>query len=130
MPKENQKGGRPPFEPTDEDRQFVTKAVGYGLTYEQVASLITNPQTGNPLNRETLAKHFPEELEAGKSEAALKVSRTAYRLAVSGETPAMTMFWLKTQCGWRETTHLDHSSSDGTMTPPNRIELVTPDDDS
>jgi hypothetical protein len=30
------------------------------------------------------------------------VMQTAFKMAVSGKTPAMTMFWLKTQAGWKE----------------------------
>jgi hypothetical protein len=35
---------------------------------------------------------------------------------MEGNTSA-AMFYLKTQAGWRETQHIDHTSSDGTMSP-------------
>lgn len=43
---------------------------------------------------------------------------------------AVTIFALKNRVAdeWRERQEVDHQSSDGTMSPPSRIELVAPDD--
>lgn len=114
MPKETKRSrGRPPFEPTDEDRHLVRKLAGYGLTHDEISAVIINPQTDKSLDDDTLRKHFPDELREGKAETRTKVARTAYQMAVSGETPAMTMFWLKTQCGWRETDRHELTGADG-----------------
>ena len=42
------------------------------------------------------------------------MAQTAYNLAKSGKCPVMTMFWLKTQAGWRETSRLEHAGAVGT----------------
>ena len=58
-------------------------------------------------DRKTLAKYYSEEISTGLEACHAEVKATAYRLAVSGRCPAMTMFWLKTRCGWRETSRLE-----------------------
>jgi len=45
-------------------------------------------------------------LDTAHIEATATVAQTAYNLAKSGKCPVMTMFWLKTQAGWRETSRL------------------------
>ena len=42
------------------------------------------------------------------------MAQTAYQMAKSGKFPTMTMFWLKTQAGWRETSRLEHAGAVGT----------------
>lgn len=88
-------GGRPPHEPTDETRRQVTALAGYGLNQQQIAAIIG-------IGRSTLQTHYQEELDSGKAKASAKVAQTAYEMAISGKVPAMTMFWLKTQCRWKE----------------------------
>lgn len=44
--------------------------------------------------------------EQGRETANLLVKETAFQLATSGKCPAMTMFWLKTQCRWSETSKM------------------------
>lgn len=41
-------------------------------------------------------------MKLGEFEGAATVQGKAYEMAVSGEHPNMTMFWLKTKCGFRE----------------------------
>ena len=36
------------------------------MSQHEIARLVLNPRTGKPINPETLAKHFPEEL-AGRT---------------------------------------------------------------
>lgn len=118
------KRGRPPFKPTEEARELVRELAGLGLNQEQVARIIKHPNTGKPISVDTLKKYFAEDYEEGKAEAASQVARTAFQMAVSGETPAMTMFWLKTQLGWRETQHLEHTGKDGAPLQPPVIQFV------
>ena len=46
-------------------------------------------------------------IERGRDAAIANVSQTAYQMAVSGEHPAMTMFWLKTRARWKEVHHVE-----------------------
>jgi len=84
-------------------------------------------------SKQTLYNIFERQPEAriaykkGKSQAIASIAGNLISLAQSGHVAAM-MFYLKTQAGWRETTHIDHSNSDGTMVAPTRIELVSPKD--
>lgn len=41
-------------------------------------------------------------LKKGEFESNVTVQSKAYEMAVSGDHPTMTMFWLKTRCGFRE----------------------------
>lgn len=56
----------------------------------------------------TLRKHYAVELENGREIALAAVVNVAYKLAVSGNCPAATFFYLKTQGGWRETDRVEH----------------------
>ena len=111
------KPGRPAYQPSDEERQLVSKLSGMGVKQSEICELIINDKTNRAISEDTLRKHFAAEIASGRAIAKSKVMKTAYRMAISGEVPAMTMFWLKTQAGWRETNHIDHTSSDGSMSP-------------
>jgi hypothetical protein len=88
---------RPTFEPTDEQRRLVKSLAAYGMKYDAIARRLGIRST------KTLAKHFREELDSGDTEANAQVAQTLFQMAISGEQPASTMFWLKTRAGWRET---------------------------
>lgn len=103
---------RKAFKKTMEQSNLVRTTAGYGLSQEMIARLVISKER-RPISVETLVKYFSEELAEGKAQAAAKVSQTAFQLASSGDCPAMTMFWLKTQLRWRETTHLEHTGPDG-----------------
>jgi hypothetical protein len=62
---------------------------------------------------ETLRKHYRDELDLGMTKANAKVVQTAFQQATSGKSPAMTMFWLKTRMGWKETQKVEHTGADG-----------------
>lgn len=51
----------------------------------------------------TLKKHHAGDLSLGRIDANTKVMETAFAMATSGRDTAMTIFWLKTRCGWKET---------------------------
>jgi len=75
---------------------------------------------------------FSDALQVGKAAAALWWEDTHRRNAQTGEGNASaSIFGLKNRCAeeWRDRREMDHQSSDGTMTPPNRIELVAPGHD-
>ena len=64
-PHSGRKGGRPPFEPSDEQRKNVEAMTGFGIQQE-LARLIENPQTNKPITAKTLRRHFKHELETGR----------------------------------------------------------------
>ena len=86
--------GRPPFKPTDEQREQVITLSSNGLPHIQISRIIGCAP-------KTLRKHFREELNIGKIQANAKVAGALYQSALNGNVKAQT-FWLKTVSGWQE----------------------------
>ena len=86
--------GRPPFKPTDKQREQVIALSSNGLPHIQIARIIGCAP-------KTLRKHFREELNIGKIQANAKVAGALYQSALNGNVKAQT-FWLKTVSGWQE----------------------------
>ena len=123
MTKEKPASGMPPHEPTRATRELVQLHTMVGTRQEAIASIIG-------IDPKTLRKYYRDELDQSKAKANATIGGALFNKAKSGDTAAM-IFWMKTQAGWRETTAIDHSSSDGTMSMPSRIEIVAPQiDDS
>jgi len=57
-----------------------------------------------------------ERYKKGRAKAKGAIAGSLIQKARAGELGAQ-IFYLKTQCGWRETQHLEHTSPDGSMTP-------------
>lgn len=93
--------------PTDKSRGKVEALVTYGMPYDNIASELG-------ITRNTLTKHYSEELEQGKPRMLAKVAQTLFRLAVGDPQrgvdphPASCMFIMKCQAGWRETNRHEH----------------------
>ena len=62
---------------------------------EQIAAVML-------FSRSTLEKYYQDQLDLGRAVALATVTETAFKMATSGDNTAMTIFWLKTQAGWRE----------------------------
>jgi len=90
---------------------MVETLVGYGLTHDEVKVLIINPETGKPISRETLRKHFPDELERGKPLVASRIAESLYRRAIDLKHPQgaqCAMFFAKCKMGWRQEEKVIH----------------------
>lgn len=86
---------------TKEQLDMMQRAAGTGCTLDQISYLLNV----KPRAFDDYIRKYPEvqeRIEAGRAQASFKVMETAYSMAISGEEPAMTMFWLKTRCRWRE----------------------------
>lgn len=95
-------GGRPEIKITPKELEQAKTLAGYGLTNEQIATIIG-------IGKSTINTK-PELLEAiklGKDLAAGNLHKTAYELAVKDKNPAMIMFLLKCKHGFREKNELD-----------------------
>jgi hypothetical protein len=96
------KVGRPGKVYTEQEIAMIGRYAGLGANMKQMAYLAGRKNAdyfGEDLNK------FPalrEAIELGRASAAIAVMSTAYEMAVSGNHPAMTAFWLKTRCNWRE----------------------------
>lgn len=117
----NKKGGRPPHEPDEVTRASVEAMAGCGIPEADIAKVIR-------IDPKTLRKYYRDELDTGHIRANARVAQSLYEQATTGNVTA-AIWWTKARMGWSEKTHLDHTSSDGSMSPPTRIEIVAPDAD-
>ena len=119
--KKRKSAGRPPFEPTDEDRKRVETLVGLGLRQEEICLLVTNPTTGEPIGEKTLRRRFEHELKVGAPKANALVAESLFRRATKGEGPgAVTaaIWWSKIRMGWKERTIVEVETKSGVLIPP------------
>lgn len=86
----------PPKNLSKKELAEVETLAGLGMRFEDIAAL-------KGMCLDTLKKYADDELQRGKAKAKAQVMQTAYKMAMSGKHPAMTMFWLKCQAGWRQT---------------------------
>ena len=105
--------------PTDETRAQVFALSSFGVTQDGIGGFLG-------LSDDTLRKHYAEELARAAIDRNAQVAGFLFTSA-SGASIAdgasysdclrAAMFWLKTRDGWTEKQALDHTSSDGSMTP-------------
>ena len=55
----------PAFKPTAEQRESVELMISYGAPETEICLLIKNPETGKPIEVETLHEHFASEIATG-----------------------------------------------------------------
>jgi hypothetical protein len=91
------KGGRPPYEPTERDRAQVKMLAAMGVPDYDIAKVM---QLSGP----TLRKYFFHELESGHIEANAQVAQSLYKMATDKDKPNVSaaIFWLKTRARWSE----------------------------
>jgi hypothetical protein len=106
--------GRKAFVPNRAQRNIVRKSTGWGIPQQHICRLVTNPQTGKPLDPKSLRKHFALEIRAGAVEVKVRIGSwilaTILGLPPPPGTVAITdererarlaIFWAKTRMGWR-----------------------------
>ncbi len=106
MPKQR---GAEPHKPTEATRQTVQLHATVGTPQEVIADVLG-------IDSKTLRKWYREELDQSLAKANAQIGGTLFSKAKGGDTAAM-IFWMKTRAGWREKQDIDHTSSDGSMTP-------------
>lgn len=116
--------GRPPFQPTAEQRRNVEVLAGLGLTQDEICLLVVNPTTGRPVTRDTLERYFRTELETGAPKAHAKVAESLYKRAVDLSHPqgaTCAIFFAKCRMGWRERVSVDVEVRSGVLVAPARV---------
>ena len=112
---------RRPHEPTEKTKAEVAALISYGVPVKQVAAYIG-------IDDKTLAKYYREIMDAAKIKANAKVRRFLFETATGdamakGATYADclrgSMFWAKTQMGFRE-------SDEEKQSEPITINVVKP----
>jgi hypothetical protein len=96
--------GRPPFEPTDEQRKMVKGLAALGLPYKDIGFVLG-------CSEDTVEKYFRAELDVGPAEANARVGRFLFEQAQRNLTAAI--FWAKTRMGWREIERHEITGKDG-----------------
>jgi hypothetical protein len=118
------RSGRKKFVPTPEQRNNVKILAGLGLPQKQICLLVTNPQTGKPLDEKSLRKHFEREIATGATELFARMGNFIVANIFGMASPAGTVaidnqhvrgslaiFFAKTRMGWKETVvdrHKEH----------------------
>ena len=102
------KRGRPPFEPTDDQRKMVSQMAAVGITQEQIARAIVE----KGISVETLQKYFDEEIATASIKANAKIGGAAFNKAVGGD-PQMIKWWTATRMGWSEKQIHEHMGEGG-----------------
>jgi hypothetical protein len=111
--------GRHPHQPTLQQRAEVSALKSFGVPLDDIAAYIG-------IDRKTLSKHYKAEIDKAQTQANAAVAKFLYK-AASGQALGTgathsdcvraAMFWAKTRMQWRETNHVDHTSSDGSLAP-------------
>lgn len=83
--RKNTKSGRPAFKPTAAQRRKVSVAAGAGMSHEEIA-------LGLGIARNTLEKHFEQELSVGAYSRRLEVLDAMHRTAVKGNVAAQKAY--------------------------------------
>ena len=110
-----------PFVPTEEQRQNVEAMTGFGIPQEEIARLIKNPETGEPIAETTLRLHFAEEVATGLAKVKANVGRFIYASIVGlpgGIThePSrahLAEFFADRRMGWNQKSLHEHTGKDG-----------------
>lgn len=105
-PAEPKPRGRPPYQPTEQDRKTVEAMAACGIPHEQIAPVVG-------MAPKALRKHFRDELDLAATKANAKVAATLFAAATSGRDLAATIFWCKVRLGWREATEQRITGADG-----------------
>ena len=123
-PKKRKSAGRPPFEPTAEDRKRVEALAGYGFRQEEICLVIFNPTTGEPIGEKTLRRRFVAELRTGGLKANALVAESLFKRATASKADsrpgdaACAIWWTKIRMGWKERTVVEVETKSGVLVSP------------
>jgi hypothetical protein len=132
MAKGDLKGGRPPFELSDEDFTRLVNMIRIQCTQEEICGVFcVTDKTLNVALKKRGESGFSELYKKHQDEGRSSLRRAQWKAANDGN-PTMLVWLGKQVLGQRDKQELDHRSSDGTMTPPKTVVLrgVKPDDAS
>ena len=108
------KGGRPRFQPTADQRSQVQAMAAYGTPHVEIARVVG-------IDHKTMYVHFRDELDLGATKANARVAESLFRMATGytvgkraiAPIPTAAIFWMKVRCGWKETTVNEVTGKDG-----------------
>ena len=120
-------GGRPPFQPTPEDRQRVSILAAMGLSHDLLRQVVHNPATGRAIERATLCRAFAAELDAAGAQLDLMAATAIVQGIIAGDKVKLGMY-CRNRWGWdrRHGAGLaipDAATADG-LPPVDRVEII------
>ncbi len=112
--------GKPPFEPTLEQRKNVETMAGLGLRQEEMCLLVINPRTERPIRLETLIRYFSDELARGAPLLHLSIAQSLVKKALGDGPQAVTAgIWVsKCRMGWKERLAVEVEVKSGVVVAP------------
>ena len=102
--------------PDKTTRDTVTLHATVGTPQEDIARVLG-------IDAKTLRKYYRKELDLSAIEANATIGGTLFNKAKAGDTTSM-IWWTKTRMGWSEKKQLEHTSPDGTMSPPGAFDAT------
>jgi hypothetical protein len=109
----------PAHKPTSDQRRMVEAMSAYGIPQDDISAVVG-------IDRNTLAKHYRQELDQASAKANAKIAERLYSRAIDGDVKAM-MFWLERRGGdaWKNKPVVQLIPGDFTieMNPANFLEL-------
>jgi hypothetical protein len=94
--------------PNDDRRKQVKAMSGYGITQEDIATVLG-------IDSKTLRLYYAEELAKGAPEANAAVAQSLFQMATKGKNVAAAIWWTKTRMGWKETVRVDGTGEGGAI---------------
>lgn len=116
-------GGHNKIEFTDKDINQLEILSGMRMPMKYIAELLGCSKDTLD-NRVRDDERFASAIARGRARAGFKIHDAAYKMASSGKNPSMTIFWLKTQEGWKEPVHLEANVTGIQVTKDNIQDLI------
>lgn len=88
-------GGRPCWRPSRTTLLTVREHAAQGTRQVKIAKAMG-------VSKATLKRHCGDELQMGHLEHQANIANVAYQMAVSGNNPEMTRYWLRRYAGWQK----------------------------
>jgi hypothetical protein len=118
------RGGRPPFEPTDEQRRNVEIMVGLGIPQDSIC-VMTRDKKDRPITEATLRKHFNKEVAQGQAKLNATVGNFMVATILGREPPpgitpitdpkiraSFAELFARTRMGWQTTVKNEIANAD------------------
>lgn len=119
------RGGRPPFEPTDEQRRNVEIMVGLGIPQDSICIMMRNKKD-RPITEATLRKHFKKEIAQAQAKLHVTVGNFMVATILGREPPpgitpitdpkiraSFAELFARTRMGWQNTVRTEIANADG-----------------
>lgn len=88
------------FAPSVIQARQVASLCGMGMTIDEIAKVML-------IDKKLLYFYYKHEIETAVAIVNTKVAHVALKMALAGDSPSSTQFWLKHRANWKETTVIE-----------------------